>query len=1729
MASVDLARLRNQTLTDGQDGEVTVNTRALIDKVLARYSSEHTTLRELIQNASDAGASTVVIRFETDPSPTTPVPQGADRSLLLKHVIQHHTLKRLSVSNNGQAFSPADWARLKSIADGNPDETKIGAFGVGFYSVFSDCDEPFVMSGDKTMAFYWKGNTLSTKTATVPDGQASASTTFFLDYRQANPDSPSFNPSKVPNLPGLCQFLATSLTFVGLESIELWLDGFKVASFAKKTSSPSEISIPQGLKIETEERLMRVTNVTRQHSQIDAEWSNVIATAQNPPKRAAEVVQEMKSAGSSALKSFFSKFSNPAVQPASKVHKPTPALQQSVTRTDDISGESKGIIFLQVCTVEATTRVTKTFAAEIERATKKPPPRSTRIALLTSPFHDPSSPLATGSGNTADLATKIFQEVLPSKAGRIFIGFPTAQTTPFLAHISAPSLIPTVERENVDMNARYIKTWNTELLRVAGLACRICYSLDMADIRDRMGRESISAVIPQAAYVYKQYTAKATHPSTVLGEKVVDAFFSCSKERAIAVLSTVGVKSSANVRMPAETLSFLRDVPMIPQELATQALDFFVILHRRGLISELTMSDIREGLDSRALSEEELIEFLKWCGSKMDDDELDHHSVNTLFDVTVANIGLTPDSSSGKILPLGSIRTYINASRIPPGLPVPADTIPFAFSKAVPTKQLLLFGWTELPMVRWLQFLTTVPQLQELTSSEQLAMQVLGSTAKAWDQIDNASKDSIVKILVPHAIMPTKMGMRRPQESYFPSVKLFDDLPTVTQFPGSKEKFLLALGVRKTVDLRMVFERMKSQDTTQKSEKPTWNHADLIRYFASVLNEIPKNELDSLRQTAFLPGEGGSAKPSQLYKAQDLYVPDPAVLDLGLCQVKLPFEFKSDSKEGLFLIKLGLHRYPDAMTLISIMHRAGKSNNSQMWTTAMLYYSQNYFKHGYSRDLKAVAQQNIAILPIDGAPFPNLVAPSECFTSPKAACLRFRILRADLRPHADKFGVRQDPDINDCVRRWLSSLPKNKGEAEEVFSYFGSRISDLDQHPALIKELSGAPTVPIFRKFYLEATSAGYEDPNRRQTGKYEYRIHHYNTPAMTFVGMDQDYKGIIDYVQYSPEATSFLLKVGAKHEPSSHDLASLLCQNPYGFLNTIGQDKYLDLLRKLSEHAQTLWNDKPLVKRFVASKVLLGYRDIKDTTKPAAEVEDDGLDAFEEADVHREWSLKRPNEVTIIDDVQNLNRFKDHIIAAPQEEQLEDFYARCGARKLSELVRTERRTGAPTRDQTIAQKLRKDILERVRLFLHDYDRDGSSKSIRHDAKWLAANLGVQCVSEISVKHSLLDMNVSVSSSRTAALGKDNSGRQMLNITPSYDLYDVSTELIRLLIKRPKRNDVIALERILSESLRRLQAKGINVERILRRKEYEARIAQQQEHEREKEEERLRAERAQSESTKSMTTVNQGPQTPGTQTPEKAPRMPGAFGDPDTTPKGGANDSLGDGGLLGSWTKKLFKNTPSPRGPPGGTNGPQISRDIQSTRSNISNAIKACRATSADQLNTQIHQDPTELDQGGYCSGTQYENLHKAFTFPHLDRHVDIYLGPSPNPSQSDLRAPLSSFTPLVFRLAGVFTVNPAAVNIFHDSTSNTVAFNMGGSLFFNLAWFMTLHLKDYQTVVGRQRAWDSWFLTFCHELAHNLVSDHNARHNWYNQQIAIEYSRPFREALFRAVQEVHAGNNDVD
>jgi hypothetical protein len=89
---------------------VEVNQRALIDKILARYATASAVYRELLQNSNDAGATRAVVEFTCGTSSS-----AAD------------VVTQVVYKNNGMPFRPQDWDRLQKIAEGNPDETKIGS------------------------------------------------------------------------------------------------------------------------------------------------------------------------------------------------------------------------------------------------------------------------------------------------------------------------------------------------------------------------------------------------------------------------------------------------------------------------------------------------------------------------------------------------------------------------------------------------------------------------------------------------------------------------------------------------------------------------------------------------------------------------------------------------------------------------------------------------------------------------------------------------------------------------------------------------------------------------------------------------------------------------------------------------------------------------------------------------------------------------------------------------------------------------------------------------------------------------------------------------------------------------------------------------------------------------------------------------------------------------------------------------------------------------------------------------------------------------------------------------------------------------------------------------------------------------------------------------------------------------------------------------------------------
>ncbi|RPB25707.1 hypothetical protein L211DRAFT_822540 [Terfezia boudieri ATCC MYA-4762] len=1665
MAAFDYNALRTQTLHSSHEEEaVTVNTRALIDKVLARYSGEHTTLRELLQNAADANASSVEIRFQSQPL-NTGLTASAGSDVEDPRDLLKLKCRRMLVKNDGHAFREEDWQRLKRIAEGNPDETKIGAFGVGFYSVFSDCEEPFVASGDQAMAFYWRGNQLFTRRAKLPNSDRW--TTFLLESRE---------PAEIPDLKGLCKFLATSLTFVKLISISLYIDENCLLELTKKASPPMPLKIPSSIDPFTSSKIMRIAEVQTERVQIDARYMKLIQYSPTQQSIVAPV-----------LRSLFRFTSQPVV---------------SVSAEQDLLQYSTRTIFLRIANAKVNTFIDRKSAVELERATKKVPPKITQLAILTmsKPEYDASETDAT-----------IFEGVVPSNGGKVFIGFPTHQTTGIKAHISAHSVIPTVERESIDLNARIVRDWNCELLKIAGILSRIMYYDEMGTIgaqTKELSGKDMEALYESAIHVMRQFTFTDSTPSENVGRHILSGFWQASKETFIELLSTKGVLPSNQIRLTTD-ISFLESLPMLPKALSDGAPAFVKALVDNKILVEVTMADIVNQLENKALSGVQVIEFLKWAARQRLSGAMDPDALHRLMEVAIIS-----DEGTGGPIILGNIRYTVNKSKLHDDIPLPADTIPFHITKSMAPRDLEALGWSELGVAEWLDFLCSRKPLSvkvDFTINPEFAQLVLSIISKNWDKEPQGRKDYLVMSLKQKTCIPTKQGMKKPGEAYFPTVKLFEDLPIIA-LNGVKEKVLIALGVRKTVELKIVFDRLMDENAADINggKGAKWSHVDLIKYLVGVKDDIPLEDITRLRGTPICKSEGLSGG---LHKVSALYEPNDQLRKLKLPILQWPGEWRPASNEAKFLMSLGLMKCPDVRTLVGLMAGADRS----LAESALAYYIVNFLVNEYNSEK---IPTDIPFLPLDPMTtdpkaVDQLVVPNACFTNSKASLLKFLVLRKDLHPHADKFMVKSDPSMDEAVTRLLKCPPQTPKEAIEQFSYFASRLGEIMPHH--VQRLTIASIVPVHDR--------------EAKTEKGTSKIKHL-TPLSVYLGSrNSQYAEVFDFVDFGPHANPFLWKCGSKTEPTHAEVAYLLVREPGRLLDAFqGYQKYLTVLRTVAENFQTLKKDKGLVKLMKRSRFLLGSMDL-----PVQE----NSNSVEDEQTIKEYQLAAASEIVISDDFVAYNLFKDTVLVAPQEDILEGFYASLGSSTFSSVITEDYTIGARTEANGQAQKLQKLIVERIQLFLHSQDQ------IRHDAKWIQKNVKVEMVQRIRLRRSLKISNgqqLAKVQEVTAAITEQDSYK-VLFVTPKYHLFDVSQLLVTMVLHKPKLHSSLLLESLLSTALEVLKLRGYNVDRILKARAAEARLAEQAR--RQREEERAKALQEEAKLVEERTLQAE---VEAKKHREIIPTMPGGFGSPvgqrghdgvkqpqvpaapissffnrfsrqffdsqKERDKGIFSGVLGGGSSSagGSTTTLTPQETTVVRSPEEHKHKPTQPHVL---RANLQSAINASRAHNSNQVFSPAQMQQVQ-EQKTYCDSKLAHDIKYLTEMPSgirlfVERYVET----------SFLRAnifELNSFSSVLLEVAAVFDLPTPVIHMYYDDNGPTIAFNLNGSLFFNFRYYRELHHAAWvaggeTAVKGRKEALIYWFVTACHELGHNIIKDHSSDHSFYTESFVQMY---FAECMSR-------------
>ncbi|KAI9776655.1 MAG: hypothetical protein M1839_009461 [Geoglossum umbratile] len=1361
---MDFNALRAQALNSGAEEEaVTVNTRALVDKVLARYSSEWTVLRELIANAADACATKVTIRFTTGPPLYTPRTSSAS---LLECTIHHSTLRRLEVTNNGNVFAACDWKRLKSIAEGNPDEQKIGAFGVGFYSVFADCENPLVLSGNQGLDFYWDGDALFTRKLQLeeyfPD------TVFVLDYRNST--------TKVPDLMTLYQFLATSLTFANLSTIELWLDSWNLLTLTKNTEESIAAAIPREIKSTTKRGMMRVTGLQKELVRMSAE---VLRTGEEQSKELATAII-------------------PQGQP----------IQTPINAT----------VHLSILSATVSTSVTPKFSLEIERATKKPPPKNTKLSILWS-----SSALASLECGGSYLG--IFDPIIPSKSGRIFIGFPTHQTTGLLAHISLNSVIPTVERESIDLNAGSVSDWNKEILRVAGIVARVAWSYKMKVLKEKIRQgggasaDGVSAVLAEATQVFEQFAFQDSTPRSRVGKIIQETFWAAGRGP-IDVFSSHGVLPSTQVRIAANGVAgFLDGVPTLPEEVVKVAEPFVAGLKANGLILDMSIEDIKKGLRGKALDSKQLLEFLKWTQKKVAVSLSEAKSVLTSVNALVREEGSGDEVA--RYITLGSIKHYVNDDIIPSNFPVGLDTLPVAYTGIFSKSELHDLGWQELPLKEWIRFLVDTSSFSSqrrnprhnILNSPEFSGDVLRIVSTRWGYMTSEDQQAIADLLKPHAVMPTKLGMLRPTKSYLSSVTLFQDLANVTGVEGVSETVLVALGVRTMVELDVVLKRLKrgrslSAASTQDMTVEKWNFSDLINYLLTVSHQLQPDDITLLKNANICHAEGNRSK---LYKVCDLYEPADTLRNLGLRVLHWPGTYRPGSKEDEFLRALGLRQIPSVPELILIIAQAIRMRRRALSDYVLQYFINSYSANNYHMfnrsDIKT------AFLPLEGEAS-RYSTPACCFTNEGAAVLGYSILRRDLQPYANKFGVEADPPISWCLNYLKEHPLRSTPQAGAVFSYLGSRKpSDLDNLDQLVGSWK---FVPIFQRPAIgESTPA--------QTGQGLQTALRYIAPRECFLGDHKSFAKIFDFVDFGHDGNRFLRRCGAQYEPSCLDVGRRFIQQPGVLLEllTDPSESYCYWLQWLAARSEHLQRDQVLWEYMRRSPFLLGG------TYQMAQGGHNSLQhegTVRGGDVY--YALKSAAEVTIVDDFAAFRCFRNQLCSAPRNHILEQFYIELGSQKLSKLVQVTYNLGKETYEPLAAMKMENLVIERASFFLSDID----GADIKVDAAQLKAGLKVKTTSRISMKRTLKGYSAKHTDSVTAAvIPGDPPTEWILWFTPvNYRIHDVSAAIAQVLLRRPTLSKQLSFDGLLTKDVGALELYGYDVSRILVAQKEELRIAEDQ-------------------------------------------------------------------------------------------------------------------------------------------------------------------------------------------------------------------------------------------------------------------------------------------------------------
>ncbi|KAF8431325.1 hypothetical protein L210DRAFT_3651207 [Boletus edulis BED1] len=975
---------------------VTVDMRALVDKVLARYSAKFSVFRELLQNSDDARCDSAEIRFES--AAFSPL----DAEAMMDDLDTTHVV-RWTFRNHGKPFRPQDWQRLPRIALGNPDRTKIGAFGVGFFSVFSITENPCVSSGDKEMEFQWdKENQLRYRFDDRPKTETrDLWTTFKIPLREAAP---------MPPIAELMQFLASSITFmVCLEKVAVFFDGRRVGQITKSLGQSQPIPIPNELGRSSLEHIMTVKSVEKQRKVTLPQRD--LHERKNVTVFTAEV--------DVAVDAKFSKELNRCMK-----KKPPSDLKY---------------------------RLTYTGKDEHEQSHK-----SEQNHQFPSPFQ----------GLCADLDgamdTRVYIASLTGHATAQTTGIGGHMASHFIPTVERESIdladinVGTWNRELLYVGGILCRAvYELELSEIQdswkGAAA------NEPDLR----RGLQDQLHKRFLHVLKFFTFHRSTPSSTVAELLADSFYGCST-LPLRLLSSVGVRGAPHVREFNSVLAkFLKSVPMLSEHVTQFGARSIAALPDKHKISAITPSDILEDLRGHTLDTEELVAFLRWWMNSARD-ELAADLVDQLLSTPTLRGNTGEEICLSSVTSF--IDPKVLGPHIPSDGPLPLSLIPIGVSWHFDFKELVSLRLKEFTVASWLRHLSdpdvvSADEEYDFTRSTDWARSVLSTLSRVWLQLPEDIRHESRKAFQNKPCIPTSKGLCYPECSYLPITDgtQFEhlDLPIVSWDSGFEVntdmgRCLLSLGVRKDPPVHFLLDQMRPRGN--------WTVLDLIKYLVQEERSLTDDDISGLKLIKIFTKEDSedSSEENIGCCADELFPPVDTFrkLQLPIIEWSEKLEWRDTSSEARLLYRLGLNHFPSLPKIVELC----SSEEEEVQETAFTYLCKE-LETQYSA-YKPEDFQDVEFIPAEINGRTYLKKLGEVYSGTQWKALGFFVVpQRYMKMPLARLGVTQQPPTSKISDLLENTPPRDGQTARHWFEVLSDRISDFSSSDR--NKLSGLPFVPM--------------------------------------------------------------------------------------------------------------------------------------------------------------------------------------------------------------------------------------------------------------------------------------------------------------------------------------------------------------------------------------------------------------------------------------------------------------------------------------------------------------------------------------------------------------------------------------------------------------------------------------------------------------------------------------------